>query len=101
LIFTGDTISAAEAKQIGLVNKVVPAEKLEEATKDFVEKLKSKSSVVLKLTRKALYEGLDQEFSKALERATEIYLNSLMQTEDALEGLNAFIEKRKPRWKGK
>lgn len=101
LILTGDMISAAEAKQIGLVNKVVPADKLEEATKDFVEKLKSKSSVVLKLTRKALYEGLDQEFSKALERATEIYLNSLMQTEDALEGLNAFIEKRKPRWKGR
>lgn len=101
LILTGDMINAAEAKQIGLVNKVVPAEKLEEATKEFVEKFRSKSSVVLKLTRKALYEGVDLEFGKALEKATEIYLNSLIQTEDAVEGLKAFLEKRKPQWKGK
>ena len=101
LILTGDMINAAEAKQIGLVNKVVPAEKLEEAAKEFVEKLRSKSSVVLKLTRKALYEGVDLEFGKALEKATEIYLKSLIQTEDAVEGLKAFLEKRKPKWKGK
>jgi cyclohexa-1,5-dienecarbonyl-CoA hydratase len=101
LILTGEMISAVEAKQIGLVNSVVPAEKLKEATKEFVEKLRSKSSVVLKLTRKALYEGFDLEFEKALGKATEIYLNSLIKTEDAVEGLKAFLEKRKPQWKGK
>ncbi|MCS7115702.1 MAG: enoyl-CoA hydratase/isomerase family protein [Nitrososphaerota archaeon] len=101
LILTGDTISAVEAKQIGLVNAVAPAEKLEETVKVLIEKLKSKSPAVLKIARKALYEGFDLEFSKALEKVTEIYLKTLMQTEDALEGLKAFLEKRKPVWKGK
>jgi len=101
LIYTGDIISAAEAKQIGLVNKVVPAEKLEEATKELVNKLKNKSPVVLKLTRMALYQALDQDFKEALDNVTRIYLDLLMRTEDAVEGLRAFLEKRSPQWKGK
>jgi len=101
LILTGDVIGAAEAKQIGLVNRVVPSEKLDEAVNELTGKLKDKSPVVLKLTRLAIYRGLDLDFEKALDNVTGIYLNLLMRTEDAVEGLKAFLEKRKPQWKGK
>jgi cyclohexa-1,5-dienecarbonyl-CoA hydratase len=101
LIFTGDIITAQEAKEIGLVNKVVPADKLNEAADEVVRKFKEKSPIVLKLVRKAVYQGLDREFKKALDGVEDIYLNELIKTEDTVEGLKAFLEKRKPQWKNK
>jgi len=56
---------------------------------------------VLKLTRMALRQSLDLDFKNGLEKVTDIYLNLLMRTEDSVEGLKAFLEKRKPQWKGK
>jgi cyclohexa-1,5-dienecarbonyl-CoA hydratase len=101
LILTGEVINAAEAKRIGLVNHVVPPEKLDEKTMELVNKLKEKSPVVVKLTRMALYQSMDLDFKKAIDTVTGIYLNLLIKTEDAVEGLKAFLEKRKPQWKGK
>lgn len=101
LILTGDVIDAAEAKRIGLVNLVVPSEKLDGETMELAGKLKDKSPVVVKLTRMALYQSLDLDFKKAIDTVTGIYLNLLIKTEDAVEGLQAFMEKRKPQWKGK
>lgn len=101
LIFTGDTLTAAEAKEIGLVNQVVPVAELERAAAEFVEKFKEKSPVVLKLLRMAVYQSLNKEFKEALDGVTEIYLEKLISTDDAVEGLKAFLEKRKPNWKGK
>jgi cyclohexa-1,5-dienecarbonyl-CoA hydratase len=101
LILTGEVIDAAEAKRIGLVNYVVPSEKLEEKTMELASKLKEKSPVVVKLTHMALYQSIDLDFKNAIDTVTGIYLNLLMKTEDAVEGLKAFLEKRKPQWKGK
>jgi cyclohexa-1,5-dienecarbonyl-CoA hydratase len=101
LVLTGDVISAAEAKQIGLVNKVVPLERLDEAVKELVAKLKESSPIVLRLTRMAFRESLELNFKDGLSKVTDIYLSLLMRTEDSVEGLRAFLEKRKPQWKGK
>ncbi len=101
LILTGDVITAAEAQRIGLVNKVVPPEKLDASLKELTDKLREKSPIVLKLTRMSLGRILDVDFRKELEETTDLYLSLLMRTEDAVEGLKAFTEKRKPQWKGK
>lgn len=101
LILTGQAIEAAEAQRLGLVNLVAPPEGLEQAADDFVARLANLSAPVLRLTKRAITAGLDAPFDQALARAEEIYLRQLMRTEDAHEGLAAFLEKRSPVWKNR
>lgn len=101
LIVTGDVIGAAEAKAIGLVNQVVPPEELATATQTLVGKLVGLSGLVLSLTKKAVVQGLNDDKERALELIEKVYLDELMPTADAEEGLRAFLDKRKPQWKEK
>lgn len=101
LLLTGAVIDAQEAERLGIVNKVVPADTFEAEVASFVGKLASLSSVVLRLTKRATLQGLTLGFEEALTLSEDLYLNQLMKTEDASEGLRAFMEKRKPVWKGK
>jgi len=101
LLLTGEPIDAAEAKSLGLINQVFPAPRFGEMTDEFIRKLTSLSGAALKLTKRAVNCGLNPRFSEAIQAVERLYLNELMQTEDACEGLNAFLEKRKAVWKNK
>ena len=99
LILTGDTISAQEASVLGLINKVVSEASLGQEVNAFVEKFTKLSGLVLKLTKEATLAGLNDDMNEGLKAIEKIYLNQLMKTHDAMEGLKAFLEKRKPTWK--
>ena len=100
MLLSGDMIDAKEAERLGLVNKVVPAEKLEEETFAFAQKLIDKSPVAIQMGKNFYYQMVDLPFRQRFVLNSEI-MARLCITEDAQEGVKAFIEKRKPVWKGK
>ncbi|MFZ5632451.1 MAG: enoyl-CoA hydratase/isomerase family protein [Bacillota bacterium] len=101
LLLAGEVVSAERAEQLGLVNRVIPADSFAGGIKEFLQKFTVQSPVVLALTKKAARAGLGRDFTGGLKAIDDIYLKELMQAGDALEGLQAFMEKRKPVWKGK
>ena len=100
LLLTGDRISAADAARIGLVTRAVPPARLEAEVQAIVDKLAGKSPAILKLGLQAFHEVQDMSLEPAL-RWLEGQLGAVLQTEDAREGLTAFLEKRAPVWKGR
>lgn len=100
-VLTGDNLTGAEAKEYGLANMVIPAERWDDEVNRFINRITSQSSKVLSLTKKAVRTGLDIRFRETIARLEDLYLKDLMSTEDAHEGIQAFLEKRKPVWKGK
>ena len=99
IILLGESINAKDAAGLGLCNKVVPRTNLDETVDAYVDKLLMKSSAILTLAKRALREGAKHEFEEALERSEELYLRELAKTDDAQEGIQAFLEKRPPSWK--
>ena len=101
LILLGEPISAVEAERVGIVNKIAPSAQLSEVVDDLVDRLLMKSGAVLSLTKRALREGWDHRFEKALERTESLYLKKITDLEDMNEGMQAFLEKRQPNWKNR
>jgi cyclohexa-1,5-dienecarbonyl-CoA hydratase len=101
MILGGGLLTAAEAEKIGLVSRVLPDEKLDAEVAAFVQRFQEGSAPILQLTRRAVAGGLDLLMPDALRHAEDVYLNQLMATEDAEEGLKAVMAKRKPAWKDK
>lgn len=101
LILTGRTISGTEAAAIGLATRAVPDGQLENAVSEYIQHFGQLSSAAFAMTKKALYAWDSMHFDKGLARAEKIYLEELMKTADAQEGIRAFIEKREPEWSGK
>jgi cyclohexa-1,5-dienecarbonyl-CoA hydratase len=101
LLLGGGLIDATEARQLGLINRVFARETFREDVKAFVNQFLSLSRVALMYTKKAVREASGKPFFEALFTVEQIYLKELMATEDAVEGLHSFMEKRKPVWRNK
>ncbi|MBS7643272.1 enoyl-CoA hydratase/isomerase family protein [Candidatus Bathyarchaeota archaeon] len=100
LVFTGELIEAKEAERIGLVNKVVPPDKVEDAAREIATKIACKAPIAIKLAKDAINRGAEMDLEKALDYDSEVFGISC-STEDQKEGMKAFLEKRKPEFKGK
>jgi len=101
LLLTSRTISGIEAERLGLVNRVAPDSEVDAELESFRGELLNKSSAVLALARKAARLPSRVAFEAALREAERIYVDELLKTEDVTEGLEAFLEKRDPQWKGR
>ena len=99
MLFTGEAVNAAEAAHIGLVNRVVPASELDQVVDQYASKFRALSAPALRICKRAARLGARGWAN--LPAIEKLYLDELMTTEDALEGVNSFIEKRAPVWKHK
>ena len=101
LILTGRSVTGREAAELGLVTRSVPGGQLDLALQTCIGQLLRLSPAALSVAKKASYAWDSVHFDKGMARAEKIYFEDLMKTEDAQEGIQAFMEKRPPRWTGR
>lgn len=99
MLLTGTPISARRALELGLVNRVVPASGLDEALKEFTDAICATSPLTIRLGKKAFYEQLEQSEAEAYEQAVAVMTENAL-AHDAQEGMEAFLQKRRPIWEG-
>jgi enoyl-CoA hydratase/carnithine racemase len=100
MLLTGDMIEAPEAVNLGLINRAVPAESLEEATLELTRKVVSKSPLTLKIGKEAFYRQIEYGLVEAYAYTAQVMTTNML-ARDAEEGIDAFIEKRAPKWEGR
>lgn len=100
LMFTGRRISSKEAFAAGFVNRVAPPAELDDAVSELTDSLAGKSPVALALGKRSFYQAEEQNFDDALEYLAGM-LSVGLASEDAAEGISAFLQKRDPHWRGR
>jgi enoyl-CoA hydratase len=100
LLLLGERWSAQEAHDAGIVNRVVPAEEFEGAVREWARKLASSSPLIMRLGKDAMRRQMDMPLEDALEYL-RAQLSLALSTDDIVEGVSAFFEKREPQWSGR
>ena len=98
---SGKVYSAETAKSMGFVSRTVPEDQFDSAVEDWLEDIQASSPLILRLNKQAVKQHLGMRPHDALQSVSNLFLNTLMQTEDTLEGIASFYEKRKPSWKNR
>lgn len=101
LVLTGETVSAERALELGMVNRVVPEEKLAATVSQLSNQIAAQSGPVLAMAKRAVLGGMGKSLRDAMHQSIHIFLNELYGLEDAQEGLRAVVERRKPQWKNR
>lgn len=100
LLFTGEQLEAVKAAEIGLIDEALPLDELDSGVQRLVDKLSQLSAAALRMNKRGYLMGLSS-WDGLMDDMERLYLEELMESEDATEGLHAFLEKRKPVWKNK
>jgi len=98
---TGKRYSAKQVKKMGMIGYRVDEDELAETVDKLVAEIQYSSPLIIRLNKRAVKAHVGMEFSKAIDGVSDLFLNTLMKTEDTLEGIKSFEEKRKPEWKNK
>lgn len=101
ICITGKRYPAEEARSLGLVSQVVDEEKFTEELEKLVGEIKTSSPLIIRLNKRAIKQNLDKDFAHALKDVGDLFLNTLMKTEDTQEGIASYFEKRRPEWKNR
>lgn len=97
MLLTGESIDASTAKDFGLINRIVPRDYLETVVQKYAETIASKSPLTLKTGKEAFYKQAEMPLADAYEYCADVMVQNMMRS-DAEEGINAFLQKRKPDW---
>jgi enoyl-CoA hydratase/carnithine racemase len=100
MLLTGEAVTAEEAKEIGLINRVVPPEALEAAADELAREIAAKSPLVVAIGKEAFYRQIELGLAEAYAFAAEVMTRNML-AQDAEEGIDAFLEKRPPTWRGR
>ena len=101
LVFTGEAITAERAKELGLVNRLVPEAQLEKTVNELIAEITAQSGAVLTMAKRAILGGMGLSLRDGMRHSMNIFLNELYRLEDSQEGLRALVERRKPQWKNR
>lgn len=99
MLLTGESIDASTAKSFGLINRIIPADYLEQVVQKYAEVIASKSPLTLKIGKEAFYRQIEMPLDEAYDYAASVMVENML-ARDAEEGINAFLQKRAPEWRG-